>query len=181
MVEIPLPAGATFQSATAGGAVNAGRLAWNVGSLAAGATAKLCATFVMGQPGAIQVSATARGACAKEVSATCGSRFLGIPAVLLEVVDVEDPIEVGKPETYVVDVTNQGTAPATNVRLTFTTEDTQEFISGSGATAVSAAGRTITTAPLASLPPKGKATWKIVVKALKAGSLLFGKYLLVRT
>ena len=178
VVEAPVPTGAVFQSATGGGVVNAGRVVWNVGNVAPGASSKLCATFVLAQPGNIQLSASAKGTCAKEVTSSCGTRVLGIPAVLLEVVDVEDPIEVGKDETYIIEVTNQGTAPATNLRLTCKLEESQEYVSGSGATTVTAAGRTITTAPLPSLAPKQKATWKIVVKALKAGDIRFDTQLL---
>lgn len=173
IVEAPLPAGTKFQSATAGGNLTAGKIVWNVGSVAPNASTKVCATLVSAEPGSVAINGTAKAACSKDASSSCNIRVLGIPAVLLEVVDVEDPIEVGKNETYVVDVTNQGTAPATNVRLTFKLEDTQEFISGTGATAVSANGRTVTTSPLATLAPKAKATYRIVVKALKAGDIRF--------
>ena len=173
IVEAPLPAGTTFQSATAGGTVQGGKIVWNVGSVAPGASTKVCATVVLAAPGTVSVSALARAVCSKDATTACSTRVLGIPAVLLEVVDIEDPIEVGKNQTYVVDVTNQGTAPATNVRLTFKLEDSQEFVSGAGPTAVTATGRTITTSAVASIPPKGKATFRIVVKALKAGDVRF--------
>lgn len=178
VLEATLPAGATVQSVTGGGAASAGKVVWNVGSMAPNATSKVCVTLVLPQPGNIQLSAVARGACAKEVATSCSTRVLGIPAVLLEVIDLTDPIEVGAQETYVIEVTNQGTAPATNVRVTSRLEDSQEFVSGSGASAVTANGRVITMAPVASIPPKGKATWRVVVKALKAGDVRFQTSLL---
>lgn len=178
VLEAMLPAGAAVQSITGGGVANAGKIVWNVGAMAPGASSKLCVTLVLSQPGNILLSGTARGACAKEVATSCTTRVLGIPAVLLEVIDVTDPIEVNAQETYVVEVTNQGTAPATNVRITSRLEDSQEFVSGSGSSAVSVNGRVITMAPVATIPPKGKATWRVIVKALKAGDIRYQTTLL---
>ena len=178
VVEAPLPAGTTLSSATAGGTVSAGKIVWNIASLAPGASAKVCATVVLSSPGSVTATGTAKTACSKDAVATCTTKVVGIPAVLLEVVDIEDPIEVGKNETYVVDVTNQGTAPDSNIRLTFKLEDSQDYVSGTGPTAVTANGRTITTAPLPTLAPKAKATYRITVKANKAGDVRFTTSLL---
>jgi uncharacterized repeat protein (TIGR01451 family) len=178
MVDLVLPPGVEIQSATGGGMASAGRVLWRFPSIAAGSSNKVCVTVVMQQVGTVSATGMARAACAKDATSSCTTRVLGIPAVLLEVVDIEDPIEVGKNETYVVDVTNQGSAPATNVRLTFKLEEAQEFVSGAGPTAVTANGRTITTGAVGSIPPKGKATYRITVKALKAGDVRFSTSLL---
>ena len=114
-----------------------------------------------------------RRGCAKPVSTTCTTKISGIPAILLEVIDIEDPIEVGKTETYQIEVTNQGSATDTGIRIACELEAAQEFVSGSGATAVSGQGRTITMAPLAALPPKEKAVWRVVVKATNAANVRF--------
>ena len=76
-------------------------------------------------------------------------------------------------ETYVVTVTNQGSAPATNVRITCTLEPNQEYVSSSGDSTGTARGATVTFEPFASIPPKGKATWRIVVRNVKAGDVRF--------
>jgi uncharacterized repeat protein (TIGR01451 family) len=47
----------------------------------------------------------------------------GISAVSLEVVDVDDPVKVGARTTYVISVTNQGSAAATNVSIACILED----------------------------------------------------------
>ena len=87
--------------------------------------------------------------------------------------DLEDPVEVGKEVTYDIKVTNQGTAPGTNVRLVCRLPTSQEFVSGSGATSVQAQGRTVTTEPLPILDPKAAAIWRVVVKALQADDARF--------
>lgn len=99
--------------------------------------------------------------------------MVGIPAVLLEVIDLEDPIEVGNPVTYEIRVTNQGSAPGTNIRLTCLLPELQEFISGTGATAVNAQARQVTLEPLAVLEPKATATWRVLVRAVAPGDARF--------
>jgi len=168
-----VPAGATFKSATAGGTLSGNEIIWRVGDQAPKATKELCATLVAANPTSLNFTARARGACADQVTTTCQTKVVGIPAVLLEVVDLEDPIEVGGTETYVVKVTNQGSAPDTGIKIVCTLEDEQQFVSGSGSTAVSASGNSITMAPLASLAPKDVATWRVNVKAVKAKNIRF--------
>jgi uncharacterized repeat protein (TIGR01451 family) len=91
----------------------------------------------------------------------------GIPAILLEVIDVSDPIEVGKTETYVITVTNQGSAPDTNIRIVATLDD-QEFVSSSGTTRGAAQANQVVFEPVASLAPGKQATFQLVVRCLKA-------------
>jgi uncharacterized repeat protein (TIGR01451 family) len=93
--------------------------------------------------------------------------------VLIEVVDLDDPLEVGSQITYEIRVTNQGSATLTNLRLTCAVPEEQEFVSGSGSTAVEAQDRAVTTAPLPTLNAKATASWRVLTKALKAGDSRF--------
>jgi hypothetical protein len=146
---------------------------WTIPALAPGASQQVCAAVTSRQPGSLIFSPSARGACAPGGEARCETRVTGIPAILIEVVDLDDPIEVGKETTYVIKIINQGTAVGTNIRLLGTVPDLQEFVSGSGATAVTAVGRTVTTEPLAALNPKAEASWSIITKATQAGDARF--------
>jgi uncharacterized repeat protein (TIGR01451 family) len=172
-VEATLPAGLTVSSTTAGGTASAGKVTWNVGSLAPNGSTRVCLTATANAVGTYSFAASSKGTCAAAVTANCSTRVLGIPAILLEVVDLEDPIEVGKNVTYVIDVTNQGSAPDSNIKLVCTLEDAQDFVSGSGPTAVTGSGKTVTMAPLPSLAVKQKATWRVVIKAGKASNVRF--------
>jgi uncharacterized repeat protein (TIGR01451 family) len=96
-----------------------------------------------------------------------------IPAILLEVVDLEDPVEVGKAVTYAIKVTNQGTTVGTNIRIVCTLPPCQSFVSGDGATAVQAQGDTVMMAELPTLEPKAAASWRVVVKATQAADARF--------
>jgi uncharacterized repeat protein (TIGR01451 family) len=111
--------------------------------------------------------------CAPQVDASATTDIMGIPAILLEVIDIEDPIAIGGVQTYVITATNQGSAPATNVKINCSLESAQEYVSGDGPTAVTGKGDTISCAPYPSLRPGAKATWRVKVKALKAGDIRF--------
>jgi len=91
----------------------------------------------------------------------------------MEVIDLEDPIEVGSRTTYLITVTNQGSAPDTNIRIVCALEDKIQYVSSGGATAGSIMGNTASFAPLHSLAPKARATWQVVVRGVRPGDVRF--------
>jgi uncharacterized repeat protein (TIGR01451 family) len=172
-VTMPIPDGASYLDPTNGNVASSSRLRWNIPTLAPGASTRLCAAFTMRQPGLMSFAATVRGGQSDTVQSSCSTRVAGIPAILLEVVDLQDPIEVGKEVTYDIKVTNQGSAPGTNIRIVCTLPTSQQFGSGKGTTTVSAQAATITMEPLPALAPKAVASWRVVVKALEAADARF--------
>ncbi len=174
VIDDPVPAGATFVSATDGGKLVGNSVQWAVGSLAAGASKTVSVTMNVPSIGTIKNVAMAKATCADQVSAEAGTEFAGIPAILLEVVDSPDPVEVGGNTTYTIVATNQGSLADTNIKIVCTLEDQMGYVSSAGATAATVNGKTITFAPLASLAPGAKATWTVVVKANADGSVRFG-------
>lgn len=164
-VSLPVPAGAKVSDITEGGVVSDGLVLWEVGALPAGGARRLCASFASGEVGPLLFSASAGGACAPAVKTECSTTVAGIPAILMEVVDLEDPVEVGKPVTYEIRVTNQGSAALSNVRLKCELAESQEYVSGEGATAVKGEGRTATTEAYGSLAAKAAIVWRVVVTA----------------
>ena len=168
-----LPNGAAFVSASDGGKRRGGEVVWDLGTLAPKGSKKVSLTLRGDEAGIIVNTAVAKAYCNPQVTASAQTEYIGVPAVLLEVVDVEDPIEVGDKETYVITVTNQGTAADTNIRITCVLEANMDYVSSSGDTKGAVDGRTVTFAPLATLGPKAKATWKVVVKAVKTGDVRF--------
>ncbi|HUG91449.1 MAG TPA: hypothetical protein VML55_11475, partial [Planctomycetaceae bacterium] len=95
----------------------------------------------------------------------------GIAAILLEVVDVADPIEVGSETIYEVLVTNQGTDFAENVQIVFKAPEGLEVTGAKGPTEPVAEGRTVTFAPLPKLAPKADAIYRVQARGTKAGDL----------
>ncbi|MBA4039265.1 MAG: hypothetical protein C0468_02875 [Planctomyces sp.] len=173
VVEVSLPANMTVQGAVEGGTVAGSTIRYNVGTLTAGQERVVSASVKPGAIGSYRVEATAGGECANPVNTSCQTVVSGIPAILLEVIDTEDPIEVGAETTYVIEVTNQGSAPGTGIRILADLPGQQQFVSASGVTAGSASGARVTFAPLASLAPGAKAAWRITVKAANPGDVRF--------
>lgn len=168
-----IPAGVTGVKASDNGTVAGNQITWNIGTLAPNASKKVTVAYTPSAGGEFKNTAKATAVCAEAVSASAATGVEGIPAVLLEVIDVSDPIEVGGNETYIITVTNQGSAQDTNITVKAVLEDAMQYVSSSGATSGSFADGTVTFAPLPSLAPKAKATWQVVVKAVKAGDVRF--------
>jgi uncharacterized repeat protein (TIGR01451 family) len=168
-----IPAGTTFVSASGGGSATADTVTWNLGDIAAGDSRDVTLTVRCESIGETTNKAMAEAACAKPVEDLVVTSIKGIPAVLLEVLDVTDPVEVGNEETYIITVTNQGSLADSNIAITCILEDAQAFVSGSGATVATQTGQVVKFAPLPTLAPKAKAEWKVVVKALTAGDIRF--------
>jgi uncharacterized repeat protein (TIGR01451 family) len=173
VIEDQLPAGVKFVSASNNGKATANKVNWNLGTLAPGKSQKVSLTVMPSKSSNLANIATATAICAKTVKASVKTSVVGIPAVLLEVIDLTDPVEVGTQTTYLITATNQGTSTGTNVRIVCDLEDNEQYVSSSGATSGILKASTITFAPLKTLAPKAKASWRIVVKAVKPGDVRF--------
>lgn len=173
IVEDKVPSGTAFVSASANGKNTSGTVAWNLGTVDPGQTKSVSMTVKPSAAGTINNTATAKATCAEMVKASASTVIAGIPAVLLEVIDVHDPIEIGKTETYVITATNQGTAVGTNIKIECILESNMSYASSEGPTRATVTGSKITFAPLPKLAPKAKATWKLNVKALSEGDVRF--------
>ena len=134
VVEAAVPAGSRFASATEGGRVSGGKVRWTLGDLAPGASKTLGMKLKGEKMGRLAVSSTANADCADAVRATASTELSGIPAILMEVIDLEDPIEVGSNVTYEISVTNQGSAPGTGIRIVCTLPDNVSYVDSSGVT-----------------------------------------------
>ncbi|RMH09964.1 MAG: DUF11 domain-containing protein [Planctomycetota bacterium] len=171
VIEAPVPAGSTFVSATDGGANAGGTVRWNIGALAAGASRTVQFTVQPDGHGSLNAVGRVAGACANAADDSCQVEVLGIPAVLLEVIDVEDPVRVGTTVTYRISVTNQGSARDTNIKVVATLEDEAEFVGAVGQHTVR--GKTIEFAPVPVLNAKERITFEVVVRAVKPGDTRF--------
>jgi uncharacterized repeat protein (TIGR01451 family) len=175
-IEAVLPDDVKFENASAGGQfthLSPGKVRWNIGELKPGDSKKVTMTLTANKAGFVISKAFARAYCADAVTASAQTSISGIPAVLLEVIDITDPIEVGQETTYVITVTNQGSVPDMNIRINCMLEANMQYVSSSGPTSASVVGNSISLAPLASLAPKDRASWRITVRALDEGDVRF--------
>ena len=168
------PKGATVQTVSEGGrADSTGKVRWDVGDLAAGAAKKVVVVITAEQAGDMKTAAVASAECAETQSAIMSTTLSGVPAILVQTSDGPDPVRVGDQTTYTVEITNQGTASGTNIKLVATLEDPMDFISATGTTKETVDGKTVIFAPIGDLKPKTKAVFKITVKANKSGDVRF--------
>jgi uncharacterized repeat protein (TIGR01451 family) len=175
-VEVMVPEQLAFESASDNGLftrTSPGRIVWDIGSLRPDDQRKLSFGLKGRQAGSFTTKATANAFCAETASDTCQTILSGISAILLEVVDVTDPIEVGRSVQYIITVTNQGSAPGTNIRLSCMLEESMEYISSKGPTQASVEEKTIKFEPLESLAAGAKATWMVNIRALRPTDVRF--------
>jgi uncharacterized repeat protein (TIGR01451 family) len=173
VLEDMLPTGVTGVEASAGADISGAKLTWQLGTIPAGTAKTVRVSYKPSNTGMLTSTATASAYCTEPVTTTASTSVIGIPAVRIDVVDLEDPIEVGGVVTYVLTVANEGSAPDRNIRLVCNMEENMEYISATGPTQGSNMGRTINFGPLPALSPGEKATWTIKARAAKAGGVRF--------
>ncbi|HNS21723.1 MAG TPA: choice-of-anchor D domain-containing protein [Sedimentisphaerales bacterium] len=173
MIEDIIPPGVTAIEATAGAQFSGSKLIWEIGTLAPNASKTVQVSYTPTREGELMATATATAYCAEPVTDSSRTIITGIAASRLEVIDQLDPVEVNTNNTYIITVTNEGTAADTNVRITVVLDDKLQYVTSAGATAGSVMGKTVTFTPLRGLEPKNKATWRVVVRGAVAGDARF--------
>jgi uncharacterized repeat protein (TIGR01451 family) len=171
-----IPEGFEVVQASDGGAFNATSrsVGWKLSGLTAGGAKSLTLKLRSVAPAEAtirtiaQTEAEGKGK-GLEAKGETAVKAEGVPALRFEVVDVEDPVEVGKEALYEIKVTNQGTGPCTNVVVVAELGDGTVLGTASGPTTGKAAGNGVAFEPLAQLPVKGEAVFKVKVKGTAAG------------
>ncbi len=174
-VTAALPAGSTLVSASDGGKAVGNGITWDLGNVAAGQERKLTFTVKPTGSGSVKSSVAVSGTCVDAKTSECAADVVGIPALLLSGGDDPDPVVLGDNTVYTLVLTNQGTAPLTNVKLVCTMDegDTMQYVSSEGPTTGTASGKTITFATIPTIAPKETRTYKVTIKALKEGQVSF--------
>lgn len=162
LVSLDVPAGAVPETATDGGRYTGGKIEWRLSDLEPGHGKEVCATFIASKPGQLTFPSAVSGSGGGKSQCSTSTKILGVYGLLIEVVDVEDPIRAGNPINFVITVTNQGDLPLSNVKVAVNLPGSQVFSSGQGDTSVSASpGTGLRIAPVTELGGKEKATWRI--------------------
>ena len=173
VIEDAIPDDVKSMKASAGAKLSGKKIVWPLGTLAPRASQTVQVSFEPTREGVLSNNVSATANCADTVTASVQTALKSIPAVLLEVIDVTDPVEVGTRTTYVITVTNQGSAPSTNIEVVCGIEDNMRYVSSSGSSVGTIEDGVLKFAPLESLAPKAKAIWRVVVTALKEGDTRF--------
>jgi uncharacterized repeat protein (TIGR01451 family) len=112
-----LPEQSTFVEASDKGRFHFSQVAWLIGDVPAGASRTVQVVYKVPAAGEYCLKAMAlpeRGLRGEDSFCT---KFQGVSALLLEVVDSKDPVEIGGQTSYKIIVFNQGSASLTNVQV----------------------------------------------------------------
>lgn len=170
-----IPPGFKFLAASDGGRNDFATrtVSWFLGELAPGQNREVKVEVQAVNPGEHLHKATAIAARGLKVDTEWQTTVKGLSAILLEVVDTEDPIEVGGDTAYEIRVTNTGSATETDLRLVCNVPDKMEFKRAEGPVRYHEEGNTISFDPLPKLAPRADAIFRLHVKALRPGDVRF--------
>jgi uncharacterized repeat protein (TIGR01451 family) len=151
-----------------GGSVAGTSASWTIDTLKSGESATKKLTLTTMTPGTHEncAQASAMGLSARDCAETL---WKGIGAILLEVIDTMDPLQIGEPETYIIRVTNQGSDDDKNIVITADFPPEIDPVSASGATAGKVDGKKVVFEPYAALAPKQAITYEIQAEGKKEG------------
>ncbi|MCB2154611.1 DUF11 domain-containing protein [bacterium] len=167
-----LPACLDVVNVSDNGSATGRTVTWNLGTLAAGASRDVTVRIAGNAKCNDDVNFVVTGVCADRQADSVPVEIAGIPAILLEVIDITDPVKVGQSSTYVITATNQGSEVGTGIKITGSVEG-MTITSTSGATTGNVSGNTVNFAPLASLDPGAKAEWRVEIRANEPGDKRF--------
>jgi uncharacterized repeat protein (TIGR01451 family) len=169
--------GVRFQAASAGGRYDemAGTVSWFLGDLLSGQDGEVNLTVVAATAGTCRQQTTAQAVGGLKAECETVTVIEGLSALQMEVVNLEDPVEIGAETVYEVRVSNAGSRTEAGLELTCTLPAGMEFggaLSEAGAGFV-LQGRDIAFEPLAELAPREQTIYRIRVRGREAGDLRF--------
>jgi len=145
------------------------RVLWNLEELPPGETGTVEVVVMPIALGQQRIAAAARSADGLADQATHVCEVEGLAAISFEVVDSEDPIEVDGVTEYVIRVANQGTKPATAVRVTASLLGDLEPVEAQGPAAHRLDQRAVVFEPLVKLAPAEEAVFRVRARGRRAG------------
>jgi uncharacterized repeat protein (TIGR01451 family) len=170
-----VPAGFKFAQASDGGRhdFSTRTVSWFVGELGPAQAKEVKLDLVAVNAGDHRHRLSAQAARGLHAETDYLTRIEGLSAIMLEVVDTEDPIEVGADTSYEVRITNTGTKTETDIKLVCTVPDKMQFKSASGPTPGHEQGKEIVFDILPKLAPRADAIYRVNVKGLVPGDVRF--------
>jgi len=169
-----MPRGAEFERATLDGRATGDRVTWRLGTLNPGESKTVAVRMRVDREGRFTNTAMVTAYCATEARAEVQTMLTGIPGLLIEVIDTEDPVRIGEETTYEIKVTNQGSKAANAIQIKAMLDPNVEFVSATGETSHRAAdGEQIVFEPVRALNAGGSATWHVTVRGASTADSRF--------
>src|SRR5207248_5874193 len=132
-------------------------VSWFVGDLEPGRSKEVHLNVIAVNPGEHHFKASAQAARGLKAENEMMTRVEGLSAILLEVVDTQDPIEVGADTSYEIRVTHTGTKTETDIKLACTIPDKMQFKSAQGPARFREQGKELVLESLPNVAPRADA------------------------
>jgi uncharacterized repeat protein (TIGR01451 family) len=172
-----LPQGFKFDKASNGGRHDfASRtVSWFVGDLSSGESREVSLDAIAVNIGEHHHKVAATAARGLKTESEIVTRVEGLSALLMELVDTDDPVEVGAETCYEIRVTNTGSKTETNLELVCTVPDKMEFRAAKCAAGCRyrVEGKDVIFEPLPRLAPRADVLYRVVVRGLAPGDMRF--------
>jgi len=170
-----VPSGFDFVRADKGGKYEAGpsQIVWYVGRVEAGQSVDLAAELTATELGDHKHVVTITGEGGATSQTVIDTAVDGTASLVVEVLDLDDPVEVGAETAYEVRVRNEGTKAASNVAISCQVPSGVAALSARGPTAHQGEASMLTFAPIDELEPGKTALYRVVVRGTAAGKHRF--------
>jgi hypothetical protein len=170
-----LPAGMKFLTAGDGGQVDAktNTVSWRLGEIGPGKTKEVRVEAAPTAIGEHRQHFVVQAAHIQAAETDVKTKAEGVASLVTEVVDTEDPIEVGAETTYEVRIVNTGSKDDGNVQLVCMVPEKMELRSAQGPSRYRTEGRKLIFEPLVRLAPRGDALFRITTRGIAPGDVRF--------
>ena len=172
---VRLPQGLKFVSTNNSGRFDpsTNTIRWSLDKLPARQYGEVQFTTLPMQKGQYRIAVDAKAGKALRDETEHPLSVEGIAALLFEVADQVDPIEVGGVTTYQIRVRNQGTKEANNVQFAALVPPGMKALPSQGRSKYMVRGNRILFEPIPKLPAKGESTYTVRVEGTQAGDQRF--------
>lgn len=170
-----LPTGFKYMASSHGGQHDPARrsVRWTIPDLAPNEEKRLSYMCVAVEPG--QQRHAAQIAADHTTSSTADTVTLveGVAALIMEIVDIDDPVEVGADTAYEIRITNQGSSEATNVQIHATIPKELQVRGSQGPTEFKVQGQEVIFDALPKLAPRADVVYRVFVRGAAVGDARF--------
>ena len=170
-----VPAGFKVLAASDGGRhdFSTRTVSWFLGEVGPNQTREVKLEVQAVNAGEFKHHASAVGARGLRAEADKTTKVEGVSAIMVEMVDTEDPVEVNGDTAYEVRITNTGSKAETDIKLIAVVPDKEELKDVQGPVKYHAEGKTIVFDPIDKLAPHADALFRVNVKAKEQGIVYF--------
>ena len=145
------------------------RSTWTFAELKPGEVKTIDIIVISKYKGKHCIEASLKTAEGLQKSANCCTEWRGFAAILIEMIDTEDPLIVNEETTYIIKITNQGTADDHNVKIHIQFPQEITPISASGATKGVVEGKRVDFQAYPVFRPKQIIEFRVRAKGVSTG------------